>query len=463
MQRDSIDFGTMDIARLFRKIFIPTLLGMIFSASISIADGIFVGRGVGSDALASVNIVAPFFLITTGIGLLFGSGVSIVASVHLSQKKVKAANINVTQAFTVAIAIMVVLSVIVLSNLDETSVMLGSSARLLPLVKEYMLYIVPGLPFGMLMSIGLFVIRLDGSPVFAMLCNVLPAVCNVVLDYVLVFPLEMGIKGAALATSLAQVFGGLMILVYMFLYTKTIHFYIPKFSLKSILLTLRNITYMCKLGASAMIGELAIACMTMTGNFVFMKYLGEDGVAAFGIACYSFPIVFMVGNAIAQSAQPIISFNYGANNRQRVRKTFLLSLSLAVIFGIALTLACQYFQSGLVSLFIRNTTSAYEIATDGIPYFSFGFFFFLLNLSLIGYYQSIESFRCATVFTLLRGIIFMLIGFLLLPDYFNVKGIWLAVPFAELLTFITISLYYLFGIIKTDTSKLKIKCNTSYK
>lgn len=461
MQRDSIDFGTMDITKLFRKIFIPTLLGMVFSASISIADGIFVGRGIGSDALAAVNIVAPFFLVTTGIGLLFGSGASIVAAVHLSQKKEKAANINITQAFTISTTIMLILSALVLVFMDETAILLGSSDRLLPLVKEYMLYIIPALAFGMLMSIGLFVIRLDGSPVFAMLCNVLPALCNVFLDYLFVFPLEMGIKGAALATALAQVFGGIMILGYMLRFTKTVHFYAPKFSKKSILLTCRNVGYMVKLGASAMIGELAIACMTFTGNLVFMEYLGEDGVAAFGIACYSFPVVFMIGNAIAQSAQPIISFNYGAGNMQRVRRAFMLAFAMAVFFGIALALSGQIFNTGLVSLFLNDTTPAYGIAIYGIPFFSYGFFFFLLNLVFIGYYQSIEAFRSATVFTLFRGVVFMLCGFLFLPDVLGVEGIWLAVPFAELLTFVAICLYYTIGRIIVKWNICESKCITN--
>ena len=105
MMQDSIDFGTMNIPKLFRMMFIPTLLGMVLSATINIADGIFVGRGVGSDALAAVNIVAPFFMLATGIGLMFGVGASIVASIHLSHQKVKVANINITQALSVSLCI----------------------------------------------------------------------------------------------------------------------------------------------------------------------------------------------------------------------------------------------------------------------------------------------------------------------------------------------------------------------
>ena len=213
MQRDRIDFGRMNIPVLFRKIFFPTLLGMVCMACITIADGIFVGRGVGSNALAAVNIVAPIFMVTTGIGLLFGVGSSVVASVHLSQRKVKAANINVTQALLVSLLLMAMgISLVMLFN-KQTAYMLGSSDQLLPLVLEYMNWIVPFSIFSMLANIGMFMIRLDGSPKFAMLCNVIPALINVVLDYVFVFPIQMGMTGAALATALAQAVGGLMVLV----------------------------------------------------------------------------------------------------------------------------------------------------------------------------------------------------------------------------------------------------------
>lgn len=100
--KDSIDFGTMNIPRLFRKLLIPTVLGMVFSAIFIITDGIFVGKGIGSDALTAVNITAPLFLLNTGVALMFGIGASVVASIHLSHRKIKVAQINITQAVIVS-------------------------------------------------------------------------------------------------------------------------------------------------------------------------------------------------------------------------------------------------------------------------------------------------------------------------------------------------------------------------
>lgn len=444
-ERDSIDFGTMDISHLFRKMFIPTLLGMVLTATITIADGIFVGRGVGSDALASVNIVAPFFMLATGIGLMFGIGVSVVASIHLSHNKTKAANINVTQAFTVSAFFMLIASALVMLFSESVALLLGSSERLLPLVLEYLHWIVPFLVFNMFLSIGLFVIRLDGSPNFAMLCSAVPAVVNVVLDYILIFPLGLGLSGAAIASNLATLSGSIMILVYMTKYSKTLHFYRPKFTRTSLRLTARNTCYMVKLGFSAFLNEAAIACMMLVGNYVFMHYLNEDGVAAFSVACYCFPIVFMVNNAIAQSVQPIISYNHGIGNTNRIRSAFHLSIRTALLFGLITNLGVAGLCPQLTSSFLGNSVPAYQIAVEGIPYFTCGFIFFALNIVCIGYLQSLERFRSATVFTLLRGVILMILCFFLLPYLWGVIGIWLAVPLSELLTLLSIGVFFLFN------------------
>lgn len=392
---------------------------------------------------AAVNIVAPFFLITTGIGLMFGSGVSIVASVHLSHGRRKAADINITQAFTSAIFIMAVFAALIMAFPEAAARLMGCSDRLMPYVKDYMRWVIPSLPFGMLMSIGLFVVRLDGNPVYAMLCNSLPAILNIVLDYILVSPMWMGIEGAALATGIAQVSGSLLVAVYMWKFTRTVHLYRPKFTSKSIRLTLRNIGYQMQLGAPSMIGELAIACMMLTGNFMFIKYLGEDGVAAFSVACYCFPLVFMIGNSIAQSAQPIISYNHGAGLQGRVSQTFRLSIAVAFVCGLLAMLAGMAGSRLIVSLFLPDSAPAAGIAKAGLPYFSVAFLFFALNIVCIGYLQSLERFMEAWVFMLMRGLLLVVPAFVLLPIAIGIPGLWFAVPASEIVTLAVIFIYSL--------------------
>ena len=318
MLKDSIDFGSMHIPTLFRKLLIPTVLGMVFSAIFIITDGIFVGKGIGSDALAAVNITAPLFLINTGVALMFGIGASVVASIHLSHNKPKVARINVTQAIIASSLLLIAYAIVILCNIEQVACLLGSSERLLPLAVEYMHWFVPFLVFSALLSSGMFFVRLDGSPNYAMVCNIIPALINIFLDYLFIYVFRWGMFGAALATSLGYIVGALMILCYLLQKRHIIHLERIKLSIKSLRLTIRNVGYMIRLGLSTFLCEAAIATMMFVGNYVFISYLGEDGVAAFSIACYFFPIIFMVYNAIAQSAQPILSYNYGASQPERV-------------------------------------------------------------------------------------------------------------------------------------------------
>lgn len=432
----------MDIPQLFRRLLIPTVLGMVFSAAFVITDGIFVGRGIGSDALAAVNITSPLFLISAGVGLMFGVGASVVASIHLSHGKVRTARINITQAAVVSTLLLLLYSLVISLRTPEVARLLGSSDRLLPLAVEYMRWFVPFLPFSALLSSGMFFIRLDGSPTYAMFCNAVPAVINIVLDYVFIFICGWGMLGAALATSLGYVVGAAMIVVYLSRRRCKVRFCRVKTSRKSLRLTLRNVGYMCRLGLSSFLCEAAIATMMFAGNYVFIRYLGEDGVAAFSIACYFFPIIFMVNNAIGQSAQPILSYNFGAGNPDRVRKAFHLALATAVGFGACVFLVTALASREIVAMFIAPEFPAYGMAVEGLPLFAAGFVFFAVNIVSINYFQSVERPRPAMALTLLRGFVFLVGCFFGLPLVAGVPGIWLAVPLSEVLTFCVVVAIY---------------------
>lgn len=142
-------------------------------------------------------------------------------------------------------------------------------------------------------------------------------------------------------------------------------------------LTWRNVRYMCHLGASTFLCEAAIACMMFAGNYVFIHYLGEDGVAAFSIACYFFPIIFMVYNAIGQSAQPILSYNFGAGDAMRVRSAFRLALGTAVTCGLVFFALTALFNHQIVAMFIDRSYPAYDIAVAGLPLLRLALFFLL--------------------------------------------------------------------------------------
>ncbi len=433
-ERDSIDFGKSKIGPLFNRIFYPTLLSMVFASLFTVADGIFVGQGVGSNALAAINIVSPLFLITTGIALMFGVGVSVVASIHLSQDNQKAANINITQAFNVATLLMGIIVVAVYIFRVPFLQLLGSSDALLPLCQEYLLTILPGCVFIVIQMIGTFIIRLDGSPKFAASLEIFPGLLNIILDWLFVFPMQMGVAGSGIASSISCAVAAGLVAVYMFFRAQNVRLCRLKLSLTSLYLTARNVGYMVRSGFSSMLGELAMSMMLLTGNYIFIRELGEDGVAAFSVACYLYPIVFMVNNSVAQSAQPIISFNYGAGNRYRVKSALKVSLRTATICGVLITAFLTLGTKPLVGLFLQADTKAYEIAIGGLPLFAYSAIFFALNVAIIGYYQATEQNGRATLCMLLRGLIFLVPAFLLMPQLMFPQGMWLAIPVSECMT-----------------------------
>jgi Na+-driven multidrug efflux pump len=177
-----------------------------------------------------------------------------------------------------------------------------------------------------------------------------------------------------------------------------------------------------------------MSVMIITGNYTFTARLHEDGVAAYSVCCYLFPLVFMFGNAIAQSSLPIISYNHGSGDTARIRKTFRLSLSLAFVLGLLMTLGGLFLAAPMVSIFLKPGTAAWAICKEGLPLFSLSYVFFTMNVVLVGYLQSLERSRAATFFMLLRSCILLVPAFLLLPPLLGNDGLWLAVPLSEALT-----------------------------
>ena len=247
MQRDSIDLGSVNIPSLFKAYFIPTLLGMLSLCAVTATDGIFVGQGVGSDALAAVNICVSPTMVIMGMCMMFGIGASVVSSIHLANNNTKAARLNITQAIGVATLIVILFLSVTLISPSTTGRILGSSDSLMSLVTEYMPWIFGCCIFQAWCAIGLFVVRLDGSPKYAMWCNVIPGLLNAVLDYLFIFPMDMGLRGAGIATFISSGVGGVMVMGYIGFFASVLRFIKVKFSRKSMALTLRNIGYQCKI------------------------------------------------------------------------------------------------------------------------------------------------------------------------------------------------------------------------
>lgn len=433
--------------------FFPTLIGMFFNSALNICDGMFVGHGVGSNALAAINIVAPIFLICTGIGLMFGIGASVIGGIRLAEGNVKAARIIMTQAY---IAGAIIFGAVILCSLLFTRpllYLLGCSPLLEDLATDYLLWLLPGLMFFYLQCAGMMLIRLDGSPRYAMSVQIVGAVLNIFLDWYMVYPLGLGIKGASMATSISCVAAGIMVVAYFLFFSDKLKFYPLRISVKSLKLSIRNTGYMVKVGFATLIAELAIGVMMVTGNYMFLSFLGEDGVAAFSVGCYLFPLIFSISNAVAQASQPIISYNYGAGLTERVHQALNIALVAAIFCGLAISLVMWGGAGILAGIFLDSSEHAYEIAKVGLPLLGLCALPFALNITFIGYYQSCERAVRSIIYMLLRGIILMIPGFIILPEIIGIPGLWLAIPVSELMTLTIIAFCYLIGHVKPTPSE----------
>ncbi len=427
----------MSVGKLFTRQLVPNILGMISSALFIIVDGIFVGRGIGSDAMAAVNIVAPLSMIMAGVGLMFGTGGSVLASINLSRGKGRLANINITQSFAVSFIVTTILTLLIISFPQQTAALLGAGDALMGPATEYLFWFSVTLPFTVLGVALPFFVRLT-NPKVAMWAMLTATGVNVVLDYLFIFPLGWGLAGAAIATDIGELAGCFILLAYLFRKSVALRFTRFKASLKSIRLTIRNAWYMVRLGFASFLSEAAIAVMAITGNYVFMRYLGTDGVAAFSIVCYLFPIIFMVFNATIQSAQPIISFNYGCGQMSRAGEALRRALTTTTAIGLIVSLCSIFFSELMVSLFIPDpANAAYGYAVSGLPLFAVDYIFFGFNVVAIGYYTGIERVKRATILTIVRGTL-PVFYFYLLPILFSTTGIWLAVGVADITTTIFI-------------------------
>lgn len=437
MQRDSLDFKSMSVEKLFTKLLVPTIMGMAASALFTVVDGIFVGNGIGSDAMAAVNISAPIFMIITGVGLMFGMGGGILTSINLSQGKKKVANINFTQSVIALVFISLVMTLLLTIFPHKIATLFGSDEYLMDMVVEYLFWFSISLPFTVLVVALPFFIRLT-NPKISMWAMLAATVVNIILDYLFIFVFKWGLFGAAIATDIGEFVGAAIMIIYLFRHSIAIRFVWLKLSVKSLLLTLRNVGYMIKLGFSVFLSEITISVMIISGNYVFMDYMGADGVAAYSVICYLFPIIFMVFNATVQSAQLIISYNYGCGQMKRSDNALRLSMLFTLAFAFSIMLLFICFTRSIVTLFIPDTASAaWGYAVAGLPLFATDYLFFGINIIIIGYYTSIERLRRAISLTVLRGIL-PVVFFFTLPLLLDVNGIWLAVAAGDITTTVVI-------------------------
>lgn len=434
-----MDYKNGNIHRLFIRQLIPNLLGMAFTALFVIVDGIFVGRGVGSDALAAVNIVGALFTFMTGVGLMFGMGGAIIATIYLSKRKRKMANVIVTQSFAASVFLMSLFTLTALLFPREFTMLLGAPEGLVELASEYLVVLSLFSVFQTTITALPFFVRIS-NPNYSLICLSVATALNLILDYVFIFIFHWGLRGAALATGIGEMVASGMLVYYLIKFSRGVRFTGLKLSFRHMAAALRNIGSIMKLGVSVLLSELTISVMAIAGNYAFSRYLGISGIAAFSVINYMFPVIYMVFNAIIQSSQPIISYNYGLSYLERSRKAVRLALFYTLGVGVLFVFVSLMFGEQLVSLFIPDRENpAWMIAVHGLPYFSSDFVFFGINVLAIGYYLSVRKTGKALVITVIRGLL-PVVCFLLIPLWLGTKGLWLSVPVGEMVTTVVVLL-----------------------
>ena len=435
-----MDFGTTNIRKLFSSYFFPTLLGMVFNMAFLITDGIFVGHGIGPHGLAAVNLVAPIMMLINGLGMMLGMGASVIAAIHLSRGEGAEARYTTTVAFAAGVGLSLLMGVVCYAFPEGILGMLGAQGSQYAPTYEYYMWFIPTCLLIMVESIGLFVIRLDGSPRYAMLANMIPALVNIAFDYIFIIPCGWGLMGASLATDLGGLVATVMVAYYMFFKADKLRI-ADRRSCEDRQRMHRDgkslwqcLVAIVRSGATGLLGELSVSVLMLTGNLMFLHYLGNDGIAAYSVACYLFPLLYMVFSAVAQSAQPIISYNHGCGASGRVKEMLAFSIRVSLLMGLVGSVLLMLLARPVVGIFLDTDAEAYRIAAEGIPYYAVGFLFMSFNICIIGYLQSIEHARAAVVYALLRGVVLLVAAFVLLPAAIGTVGLWLAIPTAEMIT-----------------------------
>lgn len=420
LEKDSIN-------RLLFNFSFPAVTGMLISALYVIIDGIFIGKGMGGRGLAAINIAYPVITLGVALSLMFGVGGATVISVLQGEGRRDEAGRYLTHIIILNIISYVIITTGVLFNYRYIIELLGSSEGLFEMVRDYLL---TGVVFNIffMLSVSLnAVVRNDKAPTYAMFSMVLGAVTNIFLDWIFIFQMDMGMRGAALATGIAQ---GVS-----FFYLAG-HFFRKKCTIRPILtpIKLRCLLRIMNNGFPSFILEFAVAVVSISFNNVLMDYLGEIGVSAFSIIAYIFYIFRMIFSGLAQGIQPIVSYNFGAKKWVRVKATLIQGHKIAFITALMIIVGVYFKGEWMVELF-NGDEELIKIASRGLLLYSSAMIFLGANFINISYLQSMERSLVANLLSLVRSMVFVVIGLVSLPNLIGVDGIWLSLPFADFMTF----------------------------
>ena len=418
------------VTPLFFHYAIPSVLGMVAISSAGIIDGFFVGNYVGSSGLAAVNISYPVFALLFGLSSMFGAGGSVVSGKLIGEGDTKQASIVFSKTIIVVSIFSVAICMILFAYTKTILQLFGATDELVVFAVEYLSIMLIFMPFLMLGMVLSYFVRVDGRPKLAFYALLASAATNIALDWLLIAYLGFGLLGAALATGISQLALIVMLLP---------HFFSKKATLKFVKST-KNFIKIIKAadnGASEFVNEASIGITVMIFNSVMIKTFGVEGVAAFAIISYIVWIGMMINFGISDSLQPLISKNFGAKKPKRVKEFLKLAFLCVFITGVVVIALITLAPAQLISLFLGDSSPKTMHIALGFAALIWPIFLFNgINLSISAYFTATHQPMPSAIIAILRSLVFPVLFIFTLPLIFGINGIFLALPAAEICTFV---------------------------
>lgn len=415
--------------KAFLKIIAPATLSMLFISFYTIIDGLFVGKFVGENALAAINIVLPILNVIFAFSVMLGSGGSAFVGALLGERKPEQAREVFSLITATGLVISIVLMVILLLTLKPLIYFLGSSELLFEDCYQYAFVIAVITPFIIHNDILEIFLRTDGKAMYSLWLAFLGGILNIFFDYLFIVEYHMGIAGAAWGTAISFIVPSIISTAYFALKKDNLYFVKPALEVKILWKTFTN-------GASEMVTRLSSGFVTLLFNIITMKYLGESGVAAISIILYTHFLMVSAYLGFSFGCAPLISYNHGAKNKEQLKKTMLYSQRFILVSAAIIFICAQLFATYIVSAFVGTQTEVFIIATEGMKIYSLCFLFEGFNVFMSAMFTAFGNGRVSAVIAFLHSFVFVSAGIILLPRFLDTTGIWLTLPVAELLTLI---------------------------
>jgi len=415
------------ILKDFTKYVSLNVLGMICLSCYVIADTFFIARAMGANGLAALNFSISVYSIVHGFGLMVGIGGATKYAILKNKGKHDEADSIFSHTVFLGLFFAAIFFIIGVFFTTPLAKMLGADSATLPLTKTYMETLLRFSPFFFINNILIAFTRNDNNPKLAMAAMVTGSFSNIVLDYVFMFPLDMGMFGAALATGLSLVLSICVL---------SLHFWTRnnQFSLRKCKIRIKKVINIVFLGSSAFINELSFAVALITFNLVILNIAGNIGVAAYGIVANIALIALSIFTGVAQGVQPLISKGYGSGDRFLVKQ--VLKYAVLLVFALSLVMyGITYFNSAvIVSAFNHEANDTLSIlAVNGLKIYFIGFIFAGVNIITAAFFSAVTKAKVGLLISALRSCVIIIPMVIVLSAIIKMDGVWLSFVFTELI------------------------------